>query len=64
MAQGAEGLGRDAHAAIADRLVGCRKITRQLTDIGGSDAAQRAHGVGGERGECTAHLIQAIDRQV
>ncbi|MNR41393.1 hypothetical protein D3C85_1597760 [compost metagenome] len=64
MAQRAERLGRDAHAAVANRAWRCGKIPRQLTDLFDRHRAQRAHGLGSERRDGLAHVIQTINRQM
>ncbi|MDT4875153.1 hypothetical protein FQZ97_1105010 [compost metagenome] len=64
LAQSAESLGGDTHAAIAHRLVGRRKIARQLADGCGRYATTLAHGLGAIAGDGLAYLVQPIYRQV
>ncbi|MNP15877.1 hypothetical protein D3C76_1082490 [compost metagenome] len=64
MAQRAEGLGRDAHAAVANRARRCGKIPGQLADLLRRHRAQWTHGFGTETCHGFAYLIQTVHRQM
>src|SRR5690606_34798061 len=59
----AEELGRNTHAPIADRLVLCCKISRQLANLLGWNTATGAHRFGAESGYCRAYFFEAVQRE-
>ncbi|CRQ80221.1 hypothetical protein PAERUG_E5_London_17_VIM_2_12_12_04692 [Pseudomonas aeruginosa] len=63
LAERAEGLGGNAHPAIADRPFGGGEIPRQLANAFGRHATARAHGLGVEDRDRLAHPLQPVDRQ-
>ncbi len=64
LAERAEGLGRDAHPPVANRLVRRREIPRQLADLLSRNPTTGAHRFGAEGGDRRAHLLDAVQREL